>query len=129
MLCAARFAFTGKTDSTLARHSDVIIDVRVDREACPLGLAPTASSAAQLAMGDALAVVLLNKKHFNSTDFKRFHPAGALGQQLSSKIRDLMLTGEAVPVTGRQTPMSTAINEMDCGGLGAGPRDIGPDVW
>lgn len=116
--CAV-IAFTGKTDSTLARHSDVIIDVRVDREACPLGLAPTASSAAQLAMGDALAVVLLNKKHFNSTDFKRFHPAGALGQQLSSKIRDLMLTGEAVPVAGRQTPMSTAINEMDCGGLGA----------
>ena len=70
-------AFTGNTDSTLAKNSDIIIDVGVDKEACPLGLAPTSSTTALLAMGDALAVVLINKKHFQTSDFKKIHPGGA----------------------------------------------------
>jgi arabinose-5-phosphate isomerase len=115
----ATIAFTGRAGSTLAKNSDIVIDVGVDREACPLGLAPTASTAAQLAMGDALAVVLINKKHFNSKDFKRFHPAGALGHRLSSKVRDLMLTGAFLPIVMRQTLMGDAIKELDRGRLGA----------
>ena len=74
-------AFTGGHHSTLARLSDLVIDVGVEFEACPLGLAPTASTTAMLAMGDALAVVLIEKKQFKSSDFKRFHPGGALGQR------------------------------------------------
>ena len=90
----ATIAFTGRTGSTLAKNSDIVIDVGVDREACPLGLAPTASTAAQLAMGDALAVVLINKKHFNSKDFKRFHPGGTLGDRLSILVKEVMLTDD-----------------------------------
>jgi len=71
-------AFTGRSDSTLARQSDIVIDVKVDREACPMGLAPTASSTALLAMGDALAVSLIHRRGFNSSDFKKLHPGGAL---------------------------------------------------
>ena len=84
-------ALTGNLTSTLARHSDIVIDVGVAREACPLGLAPTASTTALLAMGDALAVVLINKKRFNAGDFKKFHPGGTLGLRLATKIRDMML--------------------------------------
>jgi len=83
--------------STLAKHSDIVINVGVEKEACPLGLAPTASTSAMLAMGDALAVVLINKKHFKPSDFKKIHPGGILGRRLSSKVKDIMLTGEAVP--------------------------------
>ncbi|MBU1903930.1 MAG: SIS domain-containing protein, partial [Proteobacteria bacterium] len=72
--------FTGGLDSPMASDSDVVIDVGVEREACPLGLAPTASTTAALAMGDALAVVLLNQRHFNRDDFRRFHPGGSLGE-------------------------------------------------
>jgi len=112
-------AFTGNIKSTLANHSDIVIDVGVKLEACPLGLAPTASTTAQLAMGDALAVVLLEKKQFKSSDFKLFHPAGNLGHRLAASIRDLMLSGQSVPLVFEGTPMSEAVIEMDRGRLGA----------
>ena len=108
-------AFTGNIKSTLANHSDIVIDVGVKLEACPLGLAPTASTTAQLAMGDALAVVLLEKKQFKSSDFKLFHPAGNLGHRLAASIRDLMLSGQTVPLVLEGTPMSEAVIEMDRG--------------
>ena len=112
-------AMTGNPLSTLAEHSDIVIDVGVEKEACPLGLAPTASTTALLAMGDALAVVLINKKHFKSSDFKRIHPGGALGQRLSSMVKDIMLTGSSVPVTAVSASMEEAVVEMDRHGLGA----------
>lgn len=112
-------ALTGNPSSTLAAHSDIVIDVGIEKEACPLGLAPTASTTALLAMGDALAVVLINKKHFNSTDFKRFHPGGALGQRLASMVRDIMVTGASVPITTISSSMEAAVAKMDDHGLGA----------
>ncbi|MBW1835400.1 MAG: KpsF/GutQ family sugar-phosphate isomerase [Deltaproteobacteria bacterium] len=111
-------AFTGNKNSTLAKHSDIVIDVGVDREACPLGLAPTASTTALLAMGDALAVVLINKKHFKSSDFKKFHPGGMLGQRLSSKVEDIMLTGASLPRVREGSGMEAAVSEIDRLGLG-----------
>lgn len=111
-------AFTGNTHSTLARQSDIVIDVGVEKEACPMGLAPTASTTALLAMGDALSVVLSNKHHFNSRDFKRFHPGGNLGQRLSSRVADLMLTDVAVPVVHETVPLPQAIETMDRQNLG-----------
>lgn len=111
-------AFTGNPRSTLARSSDIVIDVGVSREACPMGLAPTASTTALLAMGDALAVVLLKKRHFNSLDFKRIHPGGTLGHRLSSCVRDIMLAGEHIPVVRLGTSMESAIFEMDRPNLG-----------
>lgn len=106
-------AFTGNKNSTLARHSDIVIDVAVEKEACSLGLAPTASTTALLAMGDALAVVLSNQKHFNSIDFKKIHPGGILGQRLSSKVKDIMLTGESVPQVSEGTTMKNAVLEIN----------------
>ena len=111
-------AFTGNKTSTLAQNSQIVIDVGVDQEACPLGLAPTSSTAAMLAMGDALAVVLINQKQFKSDDFKRFHPGGALGQRLARKVADIMLTGKAVPVIRLGATMGEAIIEMDRHSLG-----------
>ncbi len=111
-------AFTGKADSTLARLSDIVIDVQVEKEACPLGLAPTCSTTAMLAMGDALAVVLINRKHFKSADFKRFHPGGALGQRLARNVGDIMLTGPAIPHVKTGTPVLKAIAEMNRHNLG-----------
>lgn len=112
-------AFTGNTDSTLAKNSDIIIDVGVNKEACPLGLAPTASTTALLAMGDALAVVLINKKHFQTSDFKKIHPGGAIGQRLSSKVGDIMLAGDLIPIVGKGAPMEEAIKIVDRFKLGA----------
>jgi arabinose-5-phosphate isomerase len=106
-------AFTGNKNSTLGKHSDIIIDVAVKREACPMGLAPTASSTALLAMGDALAVALINKKHFKSSDFKKIHPGGFLGQRLSSKVQDMMLTGTSVPQVPVGTTMEDAVKEIN----------------
>ena len=111
-------SFTGDKTSTLAQNSQIVIDVGVNQEACPLGLAPTSSTAAMLAMGDALAVVLINQKHFKSDDFKRFHPGGALGQRLARKVADIMLTGTAVPVINAGASMGEAIKEMDRHSLG-----------
>jgi arabinose-5-phosphate isomerase len=110
--CAV-IAMTGNMQSTLALHSDIAIDVGVKQEACPMGLAPTASTTAQLAMGDALAVVLINIKKFNSTDFKRSHPGGILGRRLQSKVEDMMLTGRAIPKTAENGSMEDAIDEMN----------------
>ncbi|MEE8399533.1 MAG: KpsF/GutQ family sugar-phosphate isomerase [Desulfobacterales bacterium] len=111
-------ALTGNTASTLADLSDLVIDVGVEKEGCPLGLAPMASTTALLAMGDALAAVLIEKREFKSSDFKRFHPGGALGQQLSNKVKDIMLTGESVPRVLDDVSMETAIEEINRFSLG-----------
>ncbi len=105
-------AFTGKPRSTLARMSDIVIDAGVEREACPMGLAPTASTTALLAMGDALAMVLIDRKAFKSTDFKKFHPGGALGQRLSKKVTDFMLT-EHLPAVPEQATLQEALAALD----------------
>ncbi len=121
-------AFTGNPDSTLARNSDIVIHAGVDREACPLGLAPTCSTTAQLALGDALAVVLIHKHKFKKSDFRRVHPGGALGQHLLSKVRELMLTGKSVPRVGENASMTEVVAEIDRVGIGAalvvGENDI-----
>ncbi|MDH4228049.1 MAG: KpsF/GutQ family sugar-phosphate isomerase [Deltaproteobacteria bacterium] len=109
--------FTGKPNSTLARYSDVIIDVGVKKEACPLGLAPTASTTATLAMGDALAVALLERRGFKAEDFAELHPAGSLGKKLL-KVSELMHSGENVPRVGLSTHMKDAILEMTAKRLG-----------
>ncbi len=112
-------AFTGKPQaSTLAKMSDIIIDVSIPKEACPMGLAPTTSTTAMMAMGDALAVVLINKHHFKASDFKKFHPGGHLGQQLSGRIGDIMLTKEKIPSVKKGKKMAEALECMDNGGLG-----------
>ena len=112
-------AFTGNTHSTLAGYSDIVIDVGVEKEACPLGLAPTASTTALIAMGDALAVVLINKRHFKSTDFKKFHPGGNLGRRLAENVEDLMLTGKSIPCVYDTQSMQAVLTEIDRLGLGA----------
>ena len=112
-------AFTGDKESNLANHSDIVINVGVDYEACPLGLAPTASTTALLAMGDALAVVLLEKKQFRASDFKLFHPGGTIGQRLTAEIKDIMISGKSLPWVSEGTPMKKAVKAIDRGGLGA----------
>jgi arabinose-5-phosphate isomerase len=112
-------ALTGRTESTLARHSDVVIDVGVPREACPLGLAPTASTTAALAMGDALAVALLNQRGLTASDFRRFHPGGNLGARLSLAISEVMLCGERVPKVDQNLKLTEALHEIDQKGFGA----------
>ncbi len=111
-------AITGNYQSTLAKMSDLVVDVHVPKEACPLGLAPTTSTTALLAIGDALAVVLINKKQFNSKDFKKFHPGGNLGQRLSCQVKDLMLTDEYIPILKKQSLLIEAIRIMDAYRLG-----------
>ncbi|HOX09028.1 MAG TPA: KpsF/GutQ family sugar-phosphate isomerase [Candidatus Omnitrophota bacterium] len=93
-------AMTGNRDSTLARHSDVVLDVAVKKEACPLNLAPTASTTAMLAMGDALAVALLDRRGFRREDFALYHPGGSLGKRLILKVEDIMRKGKENPVVG-----------------------------
>jgi arabinose-5-phosphate isomerase len=95
---------TGKPESTLARHADLVLDSAVEQEACPLNLAPTASTTAQMALGDALAVALLDARGFRPEDFARSHPGGALGRKLLTHVRDLMRSGDAVPRV-RPTPL------------------------
>jgi arabinose-5-phosphate isomerase len=112
-------ALTGGIDSPIAQESDAVIDVGVEREACPMGLAPTASTTAALAMGDALAVVLINSRRFDQKDFKRFHPAGSLGERLSVKVKEIMHTGDHIPLVVRGTGAEHAIREMDTKGIGA----------
>jgi arabinose-5-phosphate isomerase len=109
---------TGNPDSTLSRAAAANINVSVDKEACPLGLAPTASTTAALAMGDALAVALLESRGFTEEDFARSHPGGALGRRLLLLIDDLMHSGEAIPRVGLDTPLSDALVEMSRKGLG-----------
>jgi arabinose-5-phosphate isomerase len=112
-------AFTGNLDSTLARTSDIAIYTGVPREACPLGLAPTASSTAMLAMGDALAVALIKKRDFQPKDFRRFHPGGQLGKRLQVNVREVMRTGPEVPAVHRKTPLPEAVEEIHRKRMGA----------
>lgn len=112
-------AITGGINSTLARHADVTIDSTVDREACPLNLAPTASTTAQLALGDALAVALLDARGFRAEDFARSHPGGALGRRLLTHVSDVMRRGEDLPRVGPSTTFTGLMREMSAKGLGA----------
>jgi arabinose-5-phosphate isomerase len=111
-------AMTGNPESTLARAAEASIIVKVDKEACPLGLAPTASTTAALAMGDALAVALLETRGFTEEDFARSHPGGALGRRLLLLIDDLIHTGDATPRVNPDTPLTDALLEMSRKGLG-----------
>ena len=108
-----RIAFTGNPCSTLAQSCDVVVDVGVTREACPFGLAPTSSSTAALAMGDALAVALIQRRNFQEKDFFKFHPGGNLGSRLRAKVRDVMISGTQVPRVGSGASVLQAIEEMD----------------
>lgn len=112
-------AMTGNTNSTLARHADIVLDSGVEKEACPLQLAPTASTTAQLALGDALAVALLDARGFRSEDFARSHPGGALGRKLLTHVADVMRTGDALPRVTPSVGFSDMMREMSGKGLGA----------
>jgi len=112
-------AITGGAQSALARHARVTLDSSVALEACPLNLAPTASTTAQLAMGDALAVALLDVRGFREEDFARSHPGGALGRKLLTHVSDVMRSGDAVPQVQADTGFSDLMREMSAKGLGA----------
>ncbi len=107
-----------RPDSTLGRSSDIVLDVTVEKEACSLGIVPTASTTATLAMGDALAVALLEMKGFKEEDFAMFHPNGSLGKKLLVRVKDLMHTGDAIPIVQLDTPMTDAAIEMSSKRLG-----------
>ncbi|MFN3976112.1 MAG: SIS domain-containing protein [Aquificaceae bacterium] len=111
-------SITNNPNSTLAKHSEVHIFLRVEREACPLQLAPTSSSTASLVLGDAIAMVLLQLKGFTEKDFALRHPAGSLGRRLK-RVADLCHTGEEVPIVKEDTPMREVIIEMTSKGFGA----------
>ncbi|MBW4047728.1 MAG: KpsF/GutQ family sugar-phosphate isomerase [Proteobacteria bacterium] len=117
-LGARLVAITGRADSTLAQHADIHLDCAVEQEACPLNLAPTASTTAQLALGDALAVALLDARGFGPDDFARTHPGGSLGRKLLTHVADVMRTGDAVPSVPQSAPFSAALLEMTRKGLG-----------
>lgn len=112
-------AITGGRDSMLARHADLVLDSGVEKEACPLNLAPTASTTAQMAMGDALAVALLDARGFGAEDFARSHPGGALGRKLLTLVSDLMRAGDDVPRVAPTATFSDLMREMSAKGLGA----------
>ncbi len=118
-LGAPVIAITGKPDSTLGRYADVVLDCAVEKEACPLNLAPTASSVAQMAMGDALAVALLDARGFRAEDFALSHPGGTLGRRLLTHVRDVMRSGDAVPRVAPQAGLTDIMREMSHKGLGA----------
>ncbi len=105
-------AIVGNKASALARGADIVIHVPVDKEACPFGLAPTASTTAELAVGDALAVVLLLKRGFTKDDFALFHPGGALGKRLLTRVENLMHTGSDIPCVHTSTPMKDVLVEI-----------------
>lgn len=111
-------AMTGNSKSMLSRVSDVSLDVSVKEEACPMGLAPTASTTAALAMGDALAITLLNKKGFTQEDFAFFHPGGSLGRRLILTVEDLMHKGDVIPSVNTDTLVKEAIMEISSKRLG-----------
>jgi arabinose-5-phosphate isomerase len=110
---------TGNLQSSLARHADVVLDSGVEKEACPLNLAPTASTTAQLVLGDALAVALLEARGFKAEDFARSHPGGALGRKLLTLVSDLMRSGTEVPQVPLQASFGDVMREMSAKGLGA----------
>jgi len=112
-------ALTGKPSSTLSTHSDVTLDTSVEREACPLNLAPTSSSTAMLVMGDALAMVLLETRGFTEEDFARFHPGGSLGRALLTKVADIMRSGDAVATAGESATVRDALFAMTRARTGA----------
>jgi arabinose-5-phosphate isomerase len=112
-------AITANAQSTLGRHADIVLDSGVEKEACPLNLAPTASTTAQLALGDALAVALLDARGFRTEDFARSHPGGALGRQLLTHLSDVMRKGGDVPRVGPDTAFPALMREMSAKGLGA----------
>jgi len=112
-------ALTGGADSTLANHADIVLNTSVIKEACPLNLAPTASTTAQMAMGDALAVALLDARGFKAEDFARSHPGGALGRRLLTHVSDVMRHGDAVPQVLPDARFSDLMREMSAKGLGA----------
>ncbi len=116
-LGAKLVSMTGRPDSSLARLADVHLDIGVAREACPLNLAPTASTTATLAMGDALAVALLDARGFREEDFARSHPGGALGRRLLTHVHDIMRTGDAVPSVGPDRPLTQALLEITRKGM------------
>lgn len=111
-------AMTGRLQSTLAQHADVVLDNSVAQEACPLNLAPTASTTAQLALGDALAVALLDARGFREADFARSHPGGALGRKLLTHVHDVMRSGDKVPRVSPETVLTDAMREMSAKGIG-----------
>jgi arabinose-5-phosphate isomerase len=111
-------AMTGNVESSLGRHAEIVISSAVDQEACPLNLAPTASTTAQMALGDALAVALLDARGFREDDFARSHPGGSLGRKLLMHVADLMRSGDAVPRVGTGTVMTEMLHEMTRKGLG-----------
>jgi arabinose-5-phosphate isomerase len=112
-------AMTGGLKSTLAQHADIVLDSSVSKEACPLNLAPTASTTAQMALGDALAMALLDARGFKTEDFARSHPGGSLGRKLLMHVRDLMRKGNDVPRVQAHTTFSDLMREMSHKGLGA----------
>ena len=111
-------ALTGRADSTLGRHADVVLDASVAKEACPHNLAPTASTTAQLAMGDALAVALLDARGFRADDFARSHPGGALGRKLLTLVSDVMRSGVELPRVLQNADLMTVMREISAKGLG-----------
>ena len=111
-------ALTGNEQSSLAQAADLHLDAAVDTEACPLGLAPTASTTAALALGDALALALLDARGFSAEDFARAHPGGTLGRRLLTRVSDVMRTGTALPVTALSATLAEAIMEMSRKGMG-----------
>jgi arabinose-5-phosphate isomerase len=115
---APLIAMTGKPGSRLAQLADVHLDISVAKEACPLNLAPTASTTVTLALGDALAVALLDARGFKEEDFARSHPGGALGRRLLTHVRDVMRSGDAVPAVGPEVPLARALLEVSQKGMG-----------
>ena len=115
---ARLIALTGNEHSSLAQAADVHLDAAVDEEACPLGLAPTASTTAALALGDALALALLDARGFSADDFARSHPGGALGRRLLTRVADVMRTGTQLPVSPLTATLAEAIVEMSRKGMG-----------
>jgi arabinose-5-phosphate isomerase len=115
---AKLIAMTGNPNSTMAREADVHLDAGVDKEACPLNLAPTASTTAALALGDALAVALLDARGFSADDFARTHPGGSLGRRLLVHVRDVMHGGAALPKVDSGATLKAALFEMTQKGLG-----------
>jgi len=115
---AKLISLTGKPKSTLALAADVHLDVSVSVEACPLNLAPTASTTATLAMGDAMAVALLECRGFTEEDFARSHPSGSLGKRLLLRVEDVMHTGDKIPAVGPHVTLSDGLMEMTRKGLG-----------
>ncbi|MEE4165328.1 MAG: KpsF/GutQ family sugar-phosphate isomerase [Desulfocapsaceae bacterium] len=117
--CASIIAMTGNPSSTLGSCADIILDISIPREACSLGLAPTTSTTATLALGDALAVVLINRKQFQAADFRQNHPAGSLGERLKVRVNEVMLVGAKIPLVAVKASVAEAVLELNDKNLGA----------